>query len=338
MKPKIGIILPQHYLNPDFLGIEHLKIISSLPLEKIDSLIVDVKDIFGVLYMNIDSKYKNWRINKAYVSYFNEIIKLCAEYDIKKLFGVPCLYDNSITEESYFVVNEYKIVMPGIICPNKNEYKELLRNLFTEIYTKYNNDSFFLPFLRYIPFTKMGITCLCDDCNKKYKKTFGRDLNVENIRNDIIEFKNWTQWKCENIKDFVDDIRSGISEDINFSIELDIEPIKSLNQGIIINDGHDYKILAKSIDEFIIHYYDSSKLPKDIHSKSDLAFNISLLNVADIMSMNKPVSLFFWNIGSYNDFKKKYLLSKKIMPDYAYFLIFSNQTYYFEKLVEEGLF
>jgi hypothetical protein len=338
MNPKIGIVLPQHYLNPDFLGIEHLKIISSLPLDKISSVIADVKDIFGTMYLDTKVPYDNWKINKGYVSYFNELIKLLDEYNIKKLFGIPCLYDNSVTDESFFIVNEYQKTMSGRICPNKSKYKKLLGSLFEDIHKNYKNDSFFLPFLRYMAFSKIGINCLCEDCNKKYKESFGHNLDVDNIKNDLNEFRQWTYWKCSNIRDFISDIKAIVSQDIKFSIEIDIEPIKSLNQGIILNDGHDYRLLSQCVDEFIIHYYDSSKLPNDINTKTDLNFNISQLNISDIMSTGKPVSLFYWNIGSYSDFKRKFLFSKKIMPEYAYFLLFSNQTNYFKKLEEEGLF
>jgi len=339
MNPNIGIILPQHYLNPKFLGIEHLKIISTIPLNKISSVIIDVKDIFGLLYLNIDiDNRSNWKFNKPYISYFNEITKICDEYTIKKVFGIPCLYDNSIYDKSMLVKNEYGKILPGRICLNNAEYKEKLIELINKIYKRYSNDTFFLPFLRYLPFNKFGFNCVCDNCKRKYFNDFSRELNTDLIRNDINEFRNWVLWRCEQISDFIIDMRKNFSINAKYAIEIDIEPIKYLNEGILINDGHNYKILSKCVDEFIIHYYDSSNIPSEHLICNDTAFNISIFNIADIMNEGKPVSLFFWNINSYDDFKKKYLLARKINPDFAYFLLFSNQIKYFNNLAIEGLF
>lgn len=336
VKPKIGIVFPQHYLNPDFLGLEHLKLFSSLPLEKIDTVIIDIKDVFGNVFVKTTGFFEA-RVNNSYISYFNELMKLINEYKIKVLLGVPCLHDNKIVNRNWLLVNAENKPIEGRLCPNQPGYLVALSNFIDEVSATYPEAGFFLPFLRFPPSSKQGFTCFCANCMNAYQKKTGVSLTIDRISSSPDHYYEWLLFRCELIAKFIENLHQATERVNYFAIEVDLDPSRYFRDGLLVNDGHNYSLLSEQADEFVIHFYDKTDLPDATGPGQETAFDIALSNMAIIRSFGKPVSLFFWNIDSYKSLKAKLNVSFSLKPEKVFFLLFSSQASYFIDAERNGL-
>ncbi len=336
VKPKLGIVFPQHYLNPDFLGLEHLKLLSFLPLEKIDTVIIDIKDVFGNVFIKTSGFFKP-RVNEKYLSYFNELMKLINAHKIKALFGIPCLHDNTVVSGNWLLVNADNQPIEGRLCPNQPAYLDALSEFISEVSDTYPEAGFFLPFLRFPPSAKQGLTCFCASCKAAYRKQTGRSLTLEGIKSNPDRYYEWLLFRCMLLATFVKKLRQATGRNNHLAVEIDLDPSRYFRDGLLVSDGHDYSLLSEQADELIVHFYDKSNIPDNVIPGRETAFDIALLNLAILKSFGKPVSLFYWNIDSYESFQARLNLANQLEPENVFFLLFSTQASYFANAERDGL-
>jgi hypothetical protein len=334
MTTSTGIVLPQHYDNPDSLGIEHLKIVSSSPISQLDALLVDIKDVFGNVFFKTKSPFYKNRLLTRYTSYFREIMAACEDHDVVRYFGIPGLYDAGVENSAWCMRNAKGEAIQGWLCPNSSQYVEHLTDLLREVAKFYPGSRIFLPFLRFRPIADEGFTCFCERCKKLYKDRFDKQLSVTALKKDPASFSRWVGWRCERISQFLDELMKGLKETgCKLALEIDIDPERHFDLGIKVNDGHDLQKLADSVDEFVVHFYDRSKPPSKPQIGSELGWNVAALSMERLRRLGKPISLFSWGITSRSDLHDRVAMAETIEPERAFYLLFPNQIAWLDDIL-----
>ncbi len=170
-----------------------------------------------------------------------------------------------------------------------------------------------------------------------YHKQTGVSLTMERIRSSPDHYYEWLLFRCELIATFIKNLHQATERDNHFAVEIDLDPSRYFRDGLLVSDGHDYRLLSEQVGEFVIHFYDKTNLPDNTGSGQETAFEIALSNLAIIRSFGKPVSLFFWNIDSYKSFQDRLNLAYRLKPENIFFLLFSSQVSYFIDAERNGL-
>lgn len=318
---KIGAVLQQHYNNPKQLGFDIFNCILQLNLDKLDSIIFDIRDISGRLFIDIPTD--QGIAQKDFFPFFNQVWKLCLENNIQMYFGIPCFHNTIIDYDN--IVFKDGTRMQGRVCPSSHRHLRKTIELFKAIHDKYSEVKFFLPFYRYPPLSR-GLSCFCKNCKSKLEAVFGSDyLNID-IANDFTAFNKWQDIRTENMYRFIKKLQENTG--VYLAPEIDIDPVRGLFEGIMLNDCQDTRKMNPYVDEYIVHFYDKSgytALLKDLSSQSELINSYSFFR--ELYKNQKHYSLFYWNNGDgYEEYKVKYKIASKVQADTVFFLVNAQQV------------
>lgn len=329
---KIGAVLQQHYNNPKQLGFDIFNCILRLDLSRLDSIIFDVRDINGRLFIDISTD--QGIVQKDFSPFFNQIWKLCIEYNIQIYFGIPCFHNTIIDYDN--IVFKDGTTMQGRVCPSSKRHLHKTVELFNAIHDKYNDVRFFLPFYRYPPLSR-GISCFCKNCQRKLEAVFGSNYLDVDIENDFVAFNKWQDIRIENMYMFIKELQENTG--VYLAPEIDIDPVRGLFEGIMLNDCQDTQKINPYVNEYIIHFYDKSgysALLKDLTTQNEIINSYSFFR--NLYKSHKPYSLFYWNNGDeYEEYKVKYKIASKIQADTVFFLVNAQQVNALNELLQRRI-
>ena len=325
---KIGVVLQQHYHNPKQLGFDIFECILNLDLDRLSSIIFDIRDITGRLFIDIATD--QGIPQKDFFPYFNQIWKLCTEKKILLYLGVPCFHNSIIDYDN--IVFKDGTVMQGRVCPASEIHLKKTIDFFKTVYKKYSNINFFLPFYRYPPLSR-GISCFCSNCRKKWNDLYHSDYLKIDVSNDFGLFNKWQDMRIENMYSFIKNLKE--ETDFYIAPEIDIDPTRGLLEGILLNDCQDISKINPFVDEYIIHFYDKSGyavLLKDAETQNGMINSYSFFR--ELYRNQKKYSLFYWNNGlEYEEYIFKYRIAEKIQADTVFYLVNSKQVNNINKLL-----
>ena len=328
---QVGIVLQQHYNNPQRLGQENLKCLLNIDLNRLDFVIFDIKDISGRLFLDTTPLNLGNIVVYDYFPYIHQILELCKDYNIIIYLGIPCFHDETIKYANVMFADG--TIFKGRICPSSSCYLDKFIKFLNNIEQTYTNYRFFLPFFRYPPASK-GFSCFCDSCRNKWMKCYGYDAVYKNIIGDFRQNMQWHQFKCNNMEVFLATVRAKIKSYL--AVEVDVDPVKDYGEGLYINDGQDIELLSKHVDEYIIHFYDKSghKIFRESiwrNNGMDASFPIFFY----LQKLQKKYSLFYWSNDNLDkSYIEKYRFANYIGAQTAFFLVNSNQTGCINKLLD----
>ena len=330
---KTGVVLQQHYNNPRRLGIDIFNTLLNLDLDNTDYVIFDVRDINGRVYIDID--LKNSIPQKEFWPFFRQMVRLCREKNVKIYFGLPGLHNATVDYDN--IVLDNGEIFPGRICPSSERCRGEYIDFLEAVRQKYGGDCrIFLPFFRYPPATR-GLSCFCSRCSAHMENIFGRKISAEDIVSDFQVYLKWQEYRCRNISEFIRGVKAATG--LHLALEVDFDPVRNWELGIVQNDCQDLRLIKDHIDECIVHFYDKSgyaRFSEDRNSSHKMISAYAFFR--QLHDYNLKYSLFFWNNGdSYEEFQDKWEFACSVNAETVFFLVNENQTEYINRLNERRM-
>lgn len=327
MTVETGVALPQHYDNPGFLGLEHLKAVAHLP-GSVRSVLVDVKDIYGRVFAGTSVPEYESRIERRYLSYFREIKTLATSRDLVLYLGVPALHDLAIDNSDWLMKNHRGEEIEGWICPNAPGYRELFGSFVQELARTQPVDVIFLPFCRFRRIERAGLTCCCRRCLDRFRESAGSpaSLDLETIRRKPELYARWVDWRCRTLAEFLKTLRADmLPSEVRLAIEVDLDPERFFDLGVRVNDGHGLSELAEAVDELLVHLYDRTSLPDPPAVGEQPHWNSAVYRLGELGQLDTSISILFWKIRKPGDLEVRQRVAERVDPTRAFYLLFADQ-------------
>lgn len=230
-------------------------------------------------------------------NFFERFSNIAKYLDIDTYAVLHAFLDELFYRKFKFVsLNAGEIPMSetGFICPNKKGYWKYLAEIMVEIAGLQISGIFLLDFR--FPWRKC---CFCTECIRDFRML--EDLPVY-FHYGLLEervdlYEKWLKWRSKILSDalkyFVDRM-SCVGRNVPVVVEVILDPLSQMVDGVFEYFGQDLKELSKLVDGFILNIFPFSKFDKDVIS-DDVFTNV--------ISLNKPLYLLYTKNLSKNKFE-----------------------------------